>query len=112
MTGTPVTIELVALIVGVITVLAGAGLIAARMIRGAINALRVDLDEKLKALTGKLDTLAGDHANHKLHVAENYMSKQSANIVFDKLSAQIDAVGAKTETRLTRIEDKVDRLPH
>jgi hypothetical protein len=78
------------------------------MIRGAINALRSDVDKRLDNLVGKVDALAKDHTDHKLHVAEHYMSKASANAVFEKLALQLSDLGAKVETRLMRIEDKVD----
>ena len=116
--GTPVTIELVALIAGVVTVIAVVAMFAVRMVRGsikglkdelmdAITGLRSDVDKRLDGINGKIDHLSLDHANHKVHVAEQYMSKASANIVFDKISSQLDTMGSKMDSRLMRIEDRL-----
>lgn len=120
MTGTPVTVELVIVVAGVVGALGTTLLISANWIRRAINelrkdmdtrfgVLRTDIDDRFDKLSTQVNGLAKDHADHKVHVAESYLSKASANLMFEKLGAQVNEVGAKMETRLMRIEDRLTR---
>lgn len=111
----PITIEFATLIVGILA--GGIGVFWWLTIQFAN--LKKDIDEQFAALrkerseesvriSEKIDGLGRQLADHKLDVAEKYVSKSSFSIVADKISTEIGRMDSKIEARLMRIEDRLN----
>lgn len=67
-----------------------------------------DADAKVNLLTAKLELLQQKQQHHELYTEREFLSKTTANLVFDRIEKAIAESKQSIESRLIRMEEKVD----
>lgn len=68
----------------------------------AIAQSRSDGDVQIKDLGTKIEALTANHHKHQLHVAETYLSKESAASFFGRMEKAVDEMRADIKSLLGR----------
>lgn len=76
----------------------------------ALDALAVQIRGDVSRLTDRLSTVSDHLHEHKLHVEKNFLSKDTANLVFGRLETSIGELAKMVEARLIRLDEKVERV--
>jgi hypothetical protein len=68
----------------------------------AIAQSRTDGDTQIKSLGVKIEKLTDSHHKHELHVAETYLSKESAASFFGRMEKSLDELRSDIKSLLGR----------
>lgn len=63
-----------------------------------------------KQVSGAIGKVNADLQAYKLHVAETFATKSGVNAQYDAVSKSINDVGARMETRLDGMNERLDRV--
>lgn len=105
MSGNPITTEMVSIIAAVVV----AAFVIWWRIEGRVKEAKADATTKADAAGVKADIVAAQLSEHKLHVAETYISKQGHRESTEQVMGAIAAVRSEisgTNSRLDKLFDQ------
>jgi hypothetical protein len=105
MTGN-ITWEMIAGLFGIIVAILGIW----RRVEGKIKEAADTANLRALSAQTKAETIATDLSKYQIHVAETYASKAGVEVQFNAISKSITEFGDRVETRLTGMNERLDRV--